>query len=40
MFLCRLDDVPDGGSRGFDPARTGQDACPLVDNNEIHLRET
>ena len=29
-FLCRLDDVPDGGSRGFDPARTGQDTVLVV----------
>jgi nitrite reductase/ring-hydroxylating ferredoxin subunit len=30
VFLCRLDDLPDGGSRGFDPAGTGQDTVLVV----------
>ena len=30
ILLCRLDELPDGGSRGFDPARTGQDTVLLV----------
>jgi nitrite reductase/ring-hydroxylating ferredoxin subunit len=28
--LCHLDDLPDGGSRGFDPGRTGQDTLLVV----------
>jgi nitrite reductase/ring-hydroxylating ferredoxin subunit len=34
VFLCRLDDVPDGGSRGFDPAHTGQDTVLVVRQGE------
>ncbi|PQP00289.1 (2Fe-2S)-binding protein [Massilia phosphatilytica] len=30
VILCRLDDLPDGASRGFDPGRTGQDTVLLV----------
>jgi nitrite reductase/ring-hydroxylating ferredoxin subunit len=30
VFLCRLDDLADGASRGFDPAGTGQDTVLLV----------
>jgi nitrite reductase/ring-hydroxylating ferredoxin subunit len=30
VFLCRLDDLADGASRGFDPGRTGQDTVLLV----------
>jgi nitrite reductase/ring-hydroxylating ferredoxin subunit len=30
VFLCRLDDLPDGASRGFDPACTGQDTVLVV----------
>jgi len=28
--LCHLDDLPDGGSRGFDPHRSGQDTVLVV----------
>ncbi|NIA52362.1 Rieske (2Fe-2S) protein [Massilia sp. TW-1] len=34
MFLCRLDELPDGDSRGFDPARTGQDTVLVVRQDE------
>jgi nitrite reductase/ring-hydroxylating ferredoxin subunit len=30
VFLCRLDELPDGASRGFDPWREGQDSVLLV----------
>jgi nitrite reductase/ring-hydroxylating ferredoxin subunit len=30
VLLCRLDELPDGGSRGFDPHRTGQDTVFVV----------
>ncbi|MBT0569739.1 Rieske (2Fe-2S) protein [Curvibacter sp. CHRR-16] len=30
MRLCHIDEVPDGGSRGFDPLRQGQDSLLLV----------
>ena len=30
MRLCHLDDLPDGGSRGFDPQRSGQDTLLVV----------
>jgi nitrite reductase/ring-hydroxylating ferredoxin subunit len=30
MRLCHLDDLPDGGSRGFDPQRRGQDSVLIV----------
>ena len=30
MRLCHLHDLPDGGSRGFDPQRCGQDSVLLV----------
>lgn len=30
MRLCHLDDLPDGGSRGFDPQRGGQDTVLVV----------
>lgn len=30
MRLCHLDDLPEGGSRGFDPAGTGQDTLLVV----------
>jgi nitrite reductase/ring-hydroxylating ferredoxin subunit len=29
-LLCRLDDLPDGGSRGFDPDRRGRDVLFVV----------
>jgi nitrite reductase/ring-hydroxylating ferredoxin subunit len=29
-FLCRLDDVPDGASRGFDPHGLGRDELFVV----------
>jgi nitrite reductase/ring-hydroxylating ferredoxin subunit len=35
MFLCRLDDLPDGASRGFDPARTGQDTVLVVRRGDV-----
>ena len=34
VFLCRLGDVPDGGARGFDPGRTGQDTMFVVRRGE------
>ena len=30
VFLCRVDDLPDGESRGFDPWDEGQDTVLLV----------
>jgi nitrite reductase/ring-hydroxylating ferredoxin subunit len=30
MHLCHLDALPDGGARGFDPQRRGQDSLLLV----------
>lgn len=30
MHLCHLDDLPDGGSRGFDPQATGRDTLFVV----------
>lgn len=30
MLLCRLDELPDGDSRGFDPLTTGQDTVLIV----------
>jgi nitrite reductase/ring-hydroxylating ferredoxin subunit len=30
MRLCHLDDLPDGGSRGFDPRGSGRDAFFVV----------
>lgn len=30
MNLCHLDDLPDGGSRGFDPLATGRDTLFVV----------
>ena len=30
VFLCRLDELPDGESRGFDPWQEGQDSVLLV----------
>jgi nitrite reductase/ring-hydroxylating ferredoxin subunit len=30
MRLCHIDDLPDGGARGFDPQRRGQDSLLLV----------
>ena len=29
-LLCRIDELPDGGARGFDPGRSGQDTLLLV----------
>ncbi|RJF95677.1 Rieske (2Fe-2S) protein [Noviherbaspirillum saxi] len=29
-YLCRLDELPDGDSRGFDPLRQGRDAVLVV----------
>lgn len=34
IFLCRLDALPDGGARGFDPWRAGQDSVLLVRRGE------
>ena len=34
MRLCHLDDLPDNGSRGFDPQRTGQDSVLVVRRGE------
>jgi nitrite reductase/ring-hydroxylating ferredoxin subunit len=34
IFLCRLDDLPDGESRGFDPWQEGQDSLLLVRRGE------
>ena len=30
MRLCHIDELPDGGSRGFDPQRGGQDTLLIV----------
>jgi nitrite reductase/ring-hydroxylating ferredoxin subunit len=30
MRLCHLSDLPDGGSRGFDPQQRGQDSLLVV----------
>jgi nitrite reductase/ring-hydroxylating ferredoxin subunit len=30
MRLCHLDELPDGGARGFDPQRRGQDSLLVV----------
>lgn len=30
LFLCRLDDIPDGDSRGFDPWGDGRDTVLVV----------
>ena len=30
MRLCHIDELPDGGSRGFDPQRGGQDTLLVV----------
>jgi nitrite reductase/ring-hydroxylating ferredoxin subunit len=30
MRLCHLEDLPDGGSRGFDPRSTGRDTLFVV----------
>lgn len=29
-LLCHIDELPDGGARGFDPGRSGQDTLLLV----------
>lgn len=34
MRLCHLDDLPDGGSRGFDTRRCGQDTLLVVRRGE------
>lgn len=34
VFLCRLDELTDGDSRGFDPWREGQDSVLLVRRGE------
>jgi nitrite reductase/ring-hydroxylating ferredoxin subunit len=34
VFLCRLDDLPDGDSRGFDPWHEGQDSVLVVRRGE------
>lgn len=34
MRLCHIDEVPDGGTRGFDPARSGQDTLLVVRRGE------
>lgn len=30
IVLCRIDELPDGAARGFDPARTGRDRMFVV----------
>jgi nitrite reductase/ring-hydroxylating ferredoxin subunit len=35
IFLCRLDELPDGDSRGFDPLHEGQDSVLLVRRGEV-----
>lgn len=30
VYLCRLEDIPDGTSRGFDPSREGRDTVFVV----------
>ena len=34
IFLCRLRDLPDGGSRGFDPFEKGRDTMLVVRQGE------
>jgi len=37
MRLCHLSDLPDGGSRGFDPQQRGQDSLLLVrQGGQVH----
>lgn len=37
MRLCHLDDLPDGGARGFDPQATGRDTLFVVRRGlELH----
>ncbi|WNG22865.1 Rieske (2Fe-2S) protein [Cystobacter fuscus] len=35
VFLCRLDELPDGQSRGFDPLRSGQDTVLVVRQGRV-----
>jgi nitrite reductase/ring-hydroxylating ferredoxin subunit len=35
VFLCRLGELPDGDSRGFDPRRTGQDTVFVVRQGDL-----
>jgi nitrite reductase/ring-hydroxylating ferredoxin subunit len=38
VFLCRVDELPDGLSRGFDPWREGQDSVLAVrQGTRIHV---
>ena len=38
MYLCHIDDVPDGASRGFDPFDQGQDTVLLVRKGaQVHV---
>ena len=30
LLLCRIEDIPDGHSRGFDPGKTGRDTMFIV----------
>ncbi|PTT76576.1 (2Fe-2S)-binding protein [Pelomonas sp. HMWF004] len=37
MRLCHIDELPDGGARGFDPQRCGQDSLLLVrQGDQVH----
>jgi nitrite reductase/ring-hydroxylating ferredoxin subunit len=37
IYLCRLDELPDGDSRGFDPEGTGQDTVLVVrQRNQVY----
>ncbi|HLZ97700.1 MAG TPA: Rieske 2Fe-2S domain-containing protein [Steroidobacteraceae bacterium] len=35
VFLCRLDELPDGESRGFDPLHTGRDTVMIVRRGRV-----
>lgn len=34
IMLCRVEDLPDGDSRGFDPLQAGRDSCIAVRQGE------
>jgi len=37
MILCRLEDIPDGDARGFDPSGVGRDTLFIVrQGNRLH----
>lgn len=34
-MLCHIDDIPDGGARGFDPGATGRDTMFVVRQGRV-----